>query len=43
MATETRLSDFQKLFSTFFKSHYSRLKQKSCITEITKTLRILSF
>ena len=28
MATETRLSDFQKLFSTFFKSHYSRFKQK---------------
>ena len=28
MATETGLSDFYKLVSTFFKSHYSRLKPK---------------
>ena len=28
MAIETGLSDFQKLVSTFFKSHYSRLKPK---------------
>ena len=28
MATETGLSDFHKLVSTFFKSHYSRLKTK---------------
>ena len=27
-ATETGLSDFHKLVSTFFKSHYSRLKPK---------------
>ena len=28
MATEAGLSDFHKLVSTFFKSHYSRLKTK---------------
>ena len=28
MTTETRLSDFRKLVSTFCKSHYSRLKPK---------------
>ena len=28
MATETGLSDTHKLVSTFFKSHYSRLKPK---------------
>ena len=28
MATETGLSDFHELVSTFFKSHYSRLKSK---------------
>ena len=28
MAAETGLSDFHKLVSTFFKSHYSRLKLK---------------
>ena len=28
MATETGLSDFHKLVSTFLKSHYSRLKPK---------------
>ena len=37
--TETGLSDFLKLISTFFKSHFSRLSsQKLYTTEIIKTL-----
>ena len=28
MATKTGLNDFHKIVSTFFKSHYSRLKSK---------------
>ena len=41
MATETGLSDFHKLVSTFLKSHYARLKPK--ITKTTKTLTNLTF
>ena len=43
MATETGLSDFHKLVSTFFKSHYSRLKPKTVYYRNYKNLTILTF
>ena len=43
MATETGLSDFHKLVSTFFKSHYTRLKPKIVYYRNYKTLTILIF
>ena len=43
MATETGLRDFHKLVSTFFKSHYSRLKTKIVYYRNSKTFNNSNF